>query len=72
MRGLGDRWLDGEKIDGVVFGFGDAVGVVDGRATERLGRVRLLLGPPPNPVYLVELDDGVSVRVRQESLRPTS
>ena len=67
-RGLGDRWLDGQPIDGVVFGLGDLVAVDGGRADGRQGRVRLLLSPPPDPLYLVELDDGATVRVRQASL----
>lgn len=67
--GLGDRWLAGEPIDGVTFGPGDAVLVRTGRAAGGMGRVRLLLGPPPDPRYLVELDDGEpAVRVRQSAL----
>lgn len=71
--GLGDRWLAGEPIDGVNFGPGDAVLVRTGRATGGIGRVRLLLGPPPDPRYLVEPGDGgAAVRVRQSELEHTT
>ncbi|MHB1225437.1 MAG: hypothetical protein ACYC2G_15515 [Gemmatimonadaceae bacterium] len=71
--GLGDRWLAGESIDGVTFGPADAVVVRAGRGAGSLGRVRLLLGPPPDPRYLVELDDGEpAVRVRQSELEQTT
>lgn len=67
--GLGDRWLAGEPIDDVTFGPGDAVVVRTGRAAGGTGHIRLLLGPPPDPRYLVELGDGsAAVRVRQSEL----
>lgn len=67
--GLGDRWLSGQPIDGIRFGPGDAVLVLSGRAAGDLGRVRLLLGPPPDPRYLVEVADGEpAVLVRQSQL----
>lgn len=71
--GLGDRWLAGEPIEGVTFGPGDAVLVRTGRAAGGIGRVRLLLSPPPDPRYLVEITaGGASVRVRQSELEHTT
>lgn len=66
--GLGDRWLAGETIDGIDFGPGDAVSVPVGRGAGGIGRVRLLLGPPPDPRFVVELMDGSTVKVRQSEL----
>ena len=65
LRGLGDRWLAGEALDGVTFGQGDRVVAPDGHA----GRVLLLMSGPPDPLYLVELD-GVPRprRMRQSAL----
>ncbi len=66
--GLGDRWLAGETISGISFGLGDAVTVLTGRGAGGIGRVRLLLGPPPDPRFVVELLDGSTVKVRQSEL----
>lgn len=68
ISGLGDRWLAGEHMDGVDFGPGDAVKVGSGRGSGGMGRVRLLLGPGPDPRFLVELVDGTTVKVRQSDL----
>jgi hypothetical protein len=66
VRGLGDRWLAGEAIDGVAFAQGARVVAADGRA----GRILLLMSGPPDPLYLVELDaEPRPRRVRQSALR---
>lgn len=66
--GLGDRWLAGETIDGIDFGQGDAVSIRSGPGAGSMGRVRLLLGPAPDPRFLVELVDGSTAKVRQSEL----
>lgn len=71
-RGLGDRWLAGEPIDGVDFAQNDAVRVRDGRHAGRLGRVLLLADAPPSAAYLVDLGDGRPARVAQAMLEPVS
>ena len=69
-RGLGDRWLAGEAIEGVLFARNDAVSIVDGPNGGERGFIALLMGIRPQPTYLVELDSGRgSVRARQAELR---
>jgi hypothetical protein len=73
IRGVGDRWLAGEPIDGIAFGFKSAVELADGRNAGRRGTVVLLMDVSADPLYLVELGgQGGAVRVRQSSLRPAT
>jgi hypothetical protein len=70
-RGLGDRWLAGDAIEGVLFARHDAVSIVEGPNSGQSGSIVLLMGVRPQPTYLVELASGRgSVRVRQSELRP--
>lgn len=70
-RGLGDRWLAGDAIEGVLFARHDAVSIVDGPDSGASGSIVLLMGVRPQPTYLVELASGRgNVRVRQSELRP--
>ena len=71
-RGLGDRWLAGERIEDVAFAQGDAVRVRDGRHAGRVGRVLLLADAPPAAAYLVDLGDGRPARLAQAALEPAS
>lgn len=69
LRGVGDRWLAGEAIDGVRHGPGARVAFAAGpRAGER-ATVELLVVVAPEPAYQVRTADGAVVRVRQSSLR---
>ena len=68
--GLGDRWLRGEPLDGVAFAQHDAVTIAGGSRDGDAGRVVLLLAVAPQPLYLVALDAGGDLRVRQDALRP--
>lgn len=71
LRGLGDRWLHGEPLDGIAFGPADHVRVRDGKHAGQGGRILLLMGGPPDPLYLLDLDDeGGPARVRQSALAP--
>ncbi len=69
-RGLGDRWLAGDAIPGVLFAHNDAVEIADGPYSGASGSIILLMGVRPQPTYLVELGSGRGdVRVRQSELR---
>jgi hypothetical protein len=69
-RGLGDRWLAGDAIEGVLFARNDAVIVSDGPNSGERGTILLLMGIRPQPTYLVELGSGRGeVRLRQSELR---
>lgn len=69
IRGLGDRWLSGEPIEGIDYALHDRVTVVGGPNDGDGGSVTLLLGPAPDPLYLVTLDaGGRAVRLRQSEL----
>ena len=70
LRGLGDRWLAGEPVNGVTFLQHARVSVTAGARLGARGTVMLLLGLEPEPAYLVALDSGSDVKVRQSSLRP--
>ena len=73
LRGIGDRWLHGERIDGVVFGHWQPVQVASGEHAGELGSVALLLRVAADPLYLVQLaSGGRPVRVAQSALRATS
>jgi hypothetical protein len=69
LRGLGDRWLAGDAVDGVAFLQHARVSVIAGARLGAHGTVMLLLDLEPEPVYLVALDSGSDVKVRQSSLR---
>jgi hypothetical protein len=71
LRGLGDRWLQGERIAGIAFGPADHVHVREGKHAGRGGRILLLMAGPPDPLYLLDLDDEAGpARVRQSALAP--
>ena len=70
LRGVGDRWLAGEKVPGVEFAMFDAVSIAAGPHAGSDGSIKLLVGVRPEPSYLVELGSGGrDVRVRQSDLR---
>lgn len=72
-RGIGDRWLAGERVAGIQFALHDRVEVVLGRHTGQLGAIALLLEGPPDPLYVVTLGGGGrDIRVRQSALRHAS
>lgn len=69
-RGLGDRWLAGDAIEGVTFALHDTVSIVEGPYSGERGAIVLLTGIRPQATYLVELGSGRgTVRVRQAELR---
>jgi len=71
LRGVGDRWMAGETVDGVTFGHGAAVEVVAGAHAGARGRVLLLLSVRPEPRYLVRISaPSVDARLAQSMLAP--
>jgi hypothetical protein len=69
LRGLGDRWLAGEAVDGIAFLQHARVSIAAGPRLGAHGTVALLLDVTPEPTYLVRLDSGADIRARQSSLR---
>ncbi|MDB4916459.1 MAG: hypothetical protein JWM95_4103 [Gemmatimonadetes bacterium] len=68
--GAGDRWLNGESLEGIAFGPSAAVVVIAGRYEGQRGRVVLLASLGTNPVYIVKLGSGIGdVRVQQSQLQ---
>jgi len=69
-RGLGDRWLTGDAIEGVLFARHDPVTIVYGPNSGESASVLLLMGIRPQPTYLVEFaSGGGTIRLRQDELR---
>lgn len=70
LRGIGDRWLAGEKIDGVSLQRHDAVDISAGRHEGEIGRVELLMDVQPEARYLIKLaQSGRLVPVSESALR---
>ena len=69
MRGIGDRWLAGERVEDVTFSHHERVMIVAGGREGAEGTVAMLLGIAPEPTYLVALGGGGDVRVRQSEMR---
>ena len=66
--GLGDRWLAGETLPGVRFGLHDAVRVIDGAQAGRRARVALLARVAPVVEYVIVVEGGGELRVREAAL----
>ena len=71
-RGLGDRWLAGEAIDGVAYAQHTLVQVVEGSRAGARGIVLLLMSIEPEPRYLVQLESGEQVPIRETALLAVS
>lgn len=70
-RGIGDRWLAGESIEGVSFAHNQSVLVAEGTHRGQRGNIVLLMAVTPVPRYLVRLAvGGGEVRLPQSALRP--
>lgn len=69
-RGAGDRWLNGEAVEGVQFGPKAPVEILGGSRDGQRGRIVLLTALEPEPTYLVMLEIGSEIRVRQSALVP--
>ena len=67
--GIGDRWLAGERLDGVRYNARDEVEVLIGKREGERGVVLLLIAIEPEPAYLVEIR-AARVRLLQSALRP--
>ena len=70
VRGIGDRWLAGEPIEGVSVHRHDAGEIVAGRHEGQFGRIELLMDVDPEARYLVKLDEAERlVPVNQSALQ---
>lgn len=70
MRGIGDRWLADETIDGVGFRRHDIVEIMTGKYEGEIGRIELLMDLAPEARYLVKLtSSGRMVPVAQSALQ---
>lgn len=69
-QGAGDRWMAGDRLEGVAFSQNDRVTIVAGPHTGDAGAIMLLLTLSSDPLYIVKLGTtGRDVRVRQSALR---
>lgn len=68
MRGIGDRWLAGERVEGITFAHHDQVRIARGPHAGSTGTVALLLSTAPEPTYLVSLGAAGDARARQSEL----
>lgn len=68
-KGAGDRWLSGQAVPGVAFAQRAPVEIVGGARDGQRGTVLLLVALDPEPAYLVLLETGGDVRIRQSNLR---
>jgi len=68
-RTLDALWFSYQHIPGVAFGLNDFVEIISGANASQRGSTMSLLDLRPEPVYLVELESGVDVRISQSSLR---
>ena len=73
LRGVGDRWLAGERLPGVEYALHDRVVITGGPHAGAVGSIALLAAVGPEPAYVVTAA-GLPrpVRVRQSALRPAS
>jgi hypothetical protein len=70
IRGQGDRWLAGDRVDGVEFEHHARVEIIAGPHAGQRGAVAFLMNLERDPLYLVQLlPSGGDVRVRQSALR---
>lgn len=70
VRGIGDRWLAGEAIPGVRFGWHDRVRVVAGEHAGASGWVKLLARVGARVEYVVGKEGGGEIRVRDTDMEP--
>lgn len=67
--GAGDRWLHGQEVPGVTLAHRERVEIMGGSRDGQRGVIALLLGLDPEPLYLMTLEFGGELRIRQSSLR---
>lgn len=67
-KDLRQTFLDPERIEGVEYQHNDYVRVIDGQYKGRTGLLISLEAIVPEPTFLVELEDGGDVKVRQSQL----
>jgi Immunity protein 53 len=62
------RWMAREPVDGVAFLLNDSVQVVAGPHCGARGAVVSLIETSPQPIYLVELGNGIEARMQQADI----
>lgn len=67
-KDLRQTFLNREHVEGVEYQHNDYVRVIDGQYKGRNGSLISLEAVAPEPTFLVELDDGGDVEVRQSQL----
>lgn len=65
---LRQTFLNRERVEGVDYQHNDYVRVTDGEYKGRSGSLISLEAIAPEPTFLVELEDGCDVEVRQSQL----
>jgi hypothetical protein len=66
---ISQAFLNKQQIDGVEFMHNDYVRVVAGRFEDSLGSLVALLDVQPEPMFTMELETGVDVRVKQSEIQ---
>ena len=67
-KDLRQTFLNRERVEGVEYQHNDYVRVTDGPSKGRNGSLISLEATAPEPTFLVELEDGGDVEVRQSQL----
>jgi len=62
------KWIGMESVKGISFLLNDSVQVITGDYAGKQGSVISLIDTEPLPVYLVELNDGKDIRVKQSEI----
>jgi hypothetical protein len=69
VSGIGDRWLAGEPVAGVMFTPRQRVELARGPRAGEQGTILLLVAMRPEALYHVRADAGDELHVRQSALR---
>ena len=67
-KDLRQTFLNRERVEGVEYQHNDYVRVIDGQYKGRNGSLISLEAIAPEPTFLVELEDGSDVEIRQSQL----
>lgn len=66
---IGQAFLNREEIPGVLFMHNDYVRVVSGEPTGSFGSLVTVLGLEPEPLFVLGLETGFDVEVRQSQIQ---
>jgi hypothetical protein len=71
-RDLGQAFLNGDSIAGVVYAHNDCVRVVSGPHTGDSGSLVTVLSVDPEPKYILEAESGRDIEVLQSQIERVS